>query len=343
MEIDMIILENDFLKLYSEMNELWEDIDSNSTEIFGDDYAFETIAKRAINDSTKVTFTSEELKYWCEVRKRIMNKYVRPGEAVCKNWCTKFMAFYKAYKAECAILNWLKNNGHEEYGISSPKFGDGSKHDKLLVDSGEPVADISVTINNENRKIECKTVDVTAAIHEADLVARHTAINVNSKQKTQEIRFCLVGQPGKGDNQGCVVDSNNKVIFNKDQVMLLKSRRVLSVIDPNKRTLRDRFKKVFLASFGKTLSIEFDTEVLTALEQIEQKLESSTPAIKNKIELIFDNYADKIDDTTQNLLDKHYYSTNKNPPAVELPSISFEQATQNLVKVAKDLTDSEQK
>lgn len=79
----MVKLQNNFLKLYEEMNHLWESSDippTASTSNIKHDFSFSTIVQKALNNADEESLSSEDIAYWCDLRNILLNKYVRLGD-----------------------------------------------------------------------------------------------------------------------------------------------------------------------------------------------------------------------------------------------------------------------
>lgn len=191
----MILQENDFLKTYNEINKLWEDIDADkpSSRTDKEDFTFNQIVKYAEEDSKKTDgqgLTPMEVRYWQTIQFLLEQKQLRLGDAQSTSWVDRFMRFYKAYKVEGALLDWLRNKGFSEC-----HFSDDKDHDVLTSDAEVTVVP-DITITNDYT-IECKSRTLRANIHGASLVARHDSFK-NTAVGEIPVRFWVVGRTGTG-------------------------------------------------------------------------------------------------------------------------------------------------
>ena len=191
----MIIQENNFLRIYNEMNKLWEaaGTEKSSSRTNKEDFTFNQIVKYAEEDSKKISeqgLTLSEVQYWQTILFLLEQKQLRLGDAKSTSWVERFMRFYKAYKVEEALLNWIRDKG-----FSGCSFGDGEDHEVLTSDDKVAVVpDINIT--NEYT-IECKSRILQANIHGASLVARHDSFK-NTTVGEVPVRFWIVGRAGTG-------------------------------------------------------------------------------------------------------------------------------------------------
>lgn len=317
----MILLENDFLKTYNEIDSLWEDtnnLESNTAELD----SFDNIAKNAIAFADKLkdkqSLTDDELNYWlnywCRVREILLSKKARKGDYDSKTWYNKFITFYKAYKAECLIAKWLRDNGGT-YGISNVDFCDKDRHHKLY-DGGDSLPDLIARINGHACEIECKTVSADSSIHGADLVARHTEVPINGGT----LRFCLVGQ--KEDSRLRVLkrlDDNGKEIKARRPRLGINTLRNYNkdIVDPSINAA-DKPKFVHVISDKLSLDTGFEklpvkgvpagkiedlSPVLASLKSIDEYLSKNELALRRSLSTFTKAQITHIDDTTEELVD----------------------------------------
>ena len=313
----MIIQENDFLRTYNEMNKLWEDT--------GDDVEIETaltfngIANQAVRDLESGVIN---IQYWRTVRTCLDSKPDRRGEKH-KNWCSKFMSYYKSYIAECAIKEWLEANG-ADHGITAVDFGDLNPLDHHLLVAGpvEATPDLKATINGETYTIECKTLGAPSTVHKAQLVARHA--EVDTAKGNQQIQFCVVGYSDIAAN-------------------ITNAEELLFVLNPS-MPLETTFNKFPVP--GIVLDINPVAKLDKLLSKIDRYLNQDKESTKDKLATLLNAHAVDIDSTTQKIIDKHYPKRSKKKLPIrepkKYPSKTLQAATRKLLAVADDLTAFEQ-
>lgn len=191
----MIIQENDFLKTYNNMSSLWEDMELPV------EYSFDEVANKVITDAANIeqmkkdgnSYTGEtiDIDYWCELKQLVDNKSYSFGRAQSYSWHTRFLSFYKAYKAELAILNLFKNDSKLRKAFKNCRFND-LRQDKLRPDTSDAAPDITASdANGIEWGIECKQYTSTSPVHGAKFVVRHTPIKTTNSEC--EIKVWLVG------------------------------------------------------------------------------------------------------------------------------------------------------
>ncbi len=211
----MIIQENDFLKTYNDMSKLWEEAETdNSTGLSTTrqtEFSFEDIIEKAFKAAEKLPqkitktslrkepekqLTQDEIKYWCDLRYLLEHKSYSLGRKKSKYWYTRLLSFYKAHRAEQAILAALSSLTE----FTSCKFTDEKLQDKLVPDSNSSKnvqPDITAVTATGQEQIECKAFNVSATVHNAKIVARHSYIDLPDEQsaetdKNLKIKICLV-------------------------------------------------------------------------------------------------------------------------------------------------------
>ena len=120
-------------------------------------------------------FTDEDLYGVWQILKRIaLSKYNRKGTAdISKDWPERIITFIKAYKAELAIQEYLKDLFY---------FSDGDDHHLFFEGPGEDVPDL-IAVDGSGISMEIKPISGKASpnAHKADLIARYsmtkTALN----------------------------------------------------------------------------------------------------------------------------------------------------------------------
>jgi hypothetical protein len=204
----MILLENDFLKTYSEMNHLWEDVEkeniktedaSTSTVSRKDPYSgvsFDDIVKYAELDAKTIAekgyLPLTAVKYWKQFQRLMKSKNQRAGDIKSKSWSERFIRFYKAYLVEKALLEWFRTNTSS----SAWDFCDDEKHHFLfpgVAKDAQP--DIKLPIaGHDDYTVECKNINnygVACNLHDAKLVARHEAFP-NKTSGDLRVKFWLI-------------------------------------------------------------------------------------------------------------------------------------------------------
>jgi hypothetical protein len=321
----MIIQENEFLKTYNDMSRLWEE--AESTRSRRPTFPFEEVVEKAFTAIKKITtLTPEDINYWRDLDYLLSHKFCRYGG---KSWVDRFITFYKAYKVESAILNWLETNGNT-YGISNPSFAAGDTHHNLEPDTtsnSRNKPDLAITVQGEKYTIECKTLSVDAATHGADLIARHTAVDISKNEES--VYFCLVGIPQSTPRKKSVTD-----IFGEDTVQKLKNAELLYIIDPNLRDLSTGFKKS-LPTAGQPITINFPENLVWTLQQIAEAIVTKNDVAKvDKAAHIIDQQTATINST----IEKQFKSV---PPKVEdNPEDPLNTAISNLKASTNKLIDT---
>ena len=300
----MIIQENDFLRTYNEMTSLWEEADPDSTGDRKETFTFKEVIDRAINDRQKIGrgksgLSQEDIAFWCDLRYLLNHKQYSVGRKKNRCWYTRFLTFYRAYNAETAIVAWLNKSVP---AFTNCKLQD-PKANVLHPDTSHALPDIKT----DQGTIECKDCGISVTIHEANFVARHTAVDLTPEDPgNNSIRVCLVG-----DTQAL------KQVFGEDLPSYVYA------IDTSIHRLWTGFENLPVEGVSLPLT-EIPENLKDNLAAIDRALNKQTQARTDKIISILDQQTAGINNTIERQLKMA-------PPETKVdPEMPLDAAIQNL-------------
>jgi hypothetical protein len=320
----MQLFNRDFLKTYNTMNSLWEDFENAQ-------FRLDTIAENAQEILQKKTLTVDELNDWCDIRDILWNKSVRLGDFESKFWYTKFLTFYKAYKAEKAIYGWLSDvpdNKYENFKVTGAKLID-PQHDFLYSNSitSGATPDFFAQVNGKPCQIECKTVTANSSIHGADMVVRHDSVLATDDEQTINFGFIIcqasahsphtlrhtialapddtlsIGKTGR-EKRLTYNDLSGDSESNLPSFVLAVDKSTKLQVGEIARDFLDRLKTTSEVEEIPTVKIKAPfASILAGLKFIDAYLNKHEVAVNRKLNTVAKQQIDNLDNTTNNLID----------------------------------------
>jgi hypothetical protein len=325
----MIIQENEFLKTYNDMSRLWEESESaGSSGSRRAKFPFEEVVEKAfaaveklpqkvtkaeLRKSPEKRLTEDEVKYWCDLRYLLDHKAYSLGRTRSKHWYTRFLSFYRAYKAEQAILEALR--GLTEF--TNCKFTEEALQGVLLLDSKDARPDIQ----SDQGLIECKAFGVPVTVHGANVVARHSYVDLPADQSAETsipLDICLVAHFDTlkdiyGDNTS--FPAYVKILDNDIKL---------------EAGLKEMPKGTLLRGRVEGLPVGFQA----ALEKINQYLDLQEVAKADKAIYTINQHADALDVTIKKLGGMPPRTDDPEDNSVEGVTKHLEDSTQTLTQLA---------